>query len=213
MGRRLVLLGPPGAGKGTQATRLAALVGVPHIATGDMFRARMAAGDELGERVRAIYNKGELLPDELTIQLLLDRVTQPDASCGYLLDGFPRNRHQAEALDRVAGERRPQLALGFELPAEVAVRRISGRRSCARGHVFHVDFAPPQVDGVCDDCGSPLEQRSDDDEGVVRRRLAVYAEQAEALWDFYALDGRLRKLPAEGSLQQVFQRAVEALLP
>jgi len=178
-----------------------------------MFRERIAAGDELGQRVRAIYDKGELIPDQLTIQLLLDRVSQPDAGCGYVLDGFPRNRHQAEALEEVVGTHRPQLALGFELAIEDSVRRISGRRSCGQGHIFHVDFAPPRIGGVCDRCGLPLNQRSDDAEQVVRRRLAVYAEQAEELWDFYDKDGRLRRLVAAGSMEEVFQRAVGALLP
>lgn len=209
---RLVLLGPPGAGKGTQATRLAERHGWRHIASGDLFRRHVQEGTELGALVRSYLDRGELVPDELTVRMVMEEVARSPA--GFVLDGFPRTLPQAEALERELGAAgRPlSLALAFVLDEEVAVARIAGRRTCARcQRAYNVVFAPPRVEGRCDACGGELVQRSDQDEPTVRRRLEVYREQTLPLLGFYRERGLLREVDAGGTEDEVAAR-VEAVL-
>ncbi|HXF56992.1 MAG TPA: adenylate kinase [Actinomycetota bacterium] len=209
---RLVLLGPPGAGKGTQAARLAERHGWRHIASGDLFRRHVQEGTELGTQVRSYLDRGELVPDELTVRMVMEEVARSPA--GFVLDGFPRTLPQAEALEReLAAAGRPlSLALAFVLDEEAAVARIAGRRTCARcQRVYNVVFAPPRVEGRCDACGGELVQRSDEDEPTVRRRLAVYREQTLPLLGFYGGRGLLREVDAGGTEEEVAAK-VEAIL-
>ena len=184
----LLIFGPPGAGKGTQAPRLAARLGVPHIATGDMLRANLRDGTELGLRAKAFMERGELVPDDLVVDMLEARLAEPDAAGGFLLDGFPRNVGQAEALDArlAAAARRVDALLVLDVPEDEVVRRISGRLVCANGHTFHETANPPRTPGVCDECGTPLARRADDEPDVVRRRYRdVYLAETEPVRDHY----------------------------
>ncbi|HEX4036113.1 MAG TPA: adenylate kinase [Solirubrobacteraceae bacterium] len=192
----LILLGPPGAGKGTQAALLTADFGLPHIATGDILRAAREAQTELGLLAKKYMDAGELVPDEVVIGVILERLASDDARDGFLLDGFPRTIDQADALGArlEEGERRLTAALLLEAPDDLVVRRISGRRVCRKeGHVCHVDFDPPKHEGRCDIDGSELEQRDDDREDTVRNRLAVYHAQTEPLISYYDERGLLRR--------------------
>lgn len=189
----VILLGAPGAGKGTQAKRLAESLGLPHISTGDLFRGNLGQGTELGLQAKGYMEKGELVPDELVLDMLFDRVAAVDCAEGYVLDGFPRTVAQAQALDaRLA----PQHDSGqvsvidIEVSDEVVVRRLTGRLTCGScGNIHHVDFAPPKAPGICDACGGALEQRKDDTEDVVRNRLAVYREQTLPVVRYYESTG------------------------
>src|SRR5690349_3971219 len=178
---RIVLVGPPGAGKGTQATRLAGKLTIPHISTGDLFRANISQQTELGKLAKSYMDKGDLVPDEVTIAMAKDRMEQPDAEQGFLLDGFPRNVSQAEALDEMLKTEGMKLdaVLDLEVPEDEVVKRIAGRRICRSdsAHVFHVSYKAPQQEGVCDTCGGELYQRDDDSEETVRKRLEVYHTQ------------------------------------
>jgi adenylate kinase len=209
---RIVLLGPPGAGKGTQAKRMAERYGVVHIATGDILRRNVQEGTELGRLARPFMDAGELVPDDITVRMLvraLEEVTR-----GYILDGFPRTVAQAEALETaLAALGQPlSVALAFPIDDETAVRRIAGRRTCARcQRPYHVDFDPPRVPGVCDVCGGDLIQRPDDDEETVRHRLQVYHESTEPLLKFYSERGLLREVDAIGTEDEVADRATAAL--
>jgi adenylate kinase len=202
----LILLGPPGAGKGTQAERLTDDFRLPHIATGDILRAAVAAGTALGETAKGYMDAGELVPDEVIIGVILERMLDDDARDGFLLDGFPRTIEQADAL---AGElekldRRLTAALVIEVPDDEAVRRISGRRvSRKTGRVYHVEFDPPKHEGRCDIDGSELIQRDDDEEATVRRRLEVYRRQTAPLIDYYEERGLLRRLDGTRSPAEV----------
>jgi adenylate kinase len=192
----LILLGPPGAGKGTQAERLTEDFALPYIATGDMLRAAVKDGTELGRRAKEYMDRGELVPDEVIIGMILDRVGGDEARDGFLLDGFPRNPEQADALDAALRDlgRGLTAVLAIEAPDEEIVRRISGRRVCeAAGHVYHVEFDPPEKEGVCDRDGSPLIQRDDDRPETIRRRLSVYHQQTAQLIPFYDERGLLRR--------------------
>jgi adenylate kinase len=194
----LILLGPPGAGKGTQADRLTRDFDLPYLATGDMMRAIKAQKSELADEVRSYMDKGHLVPDGIVCEVLLERVDE-EGKDGFLLDGFPRNRAQADILDEALERRGRSLtaALLLEVPDEVIVRRISGRRICGKGHVYHVDFDPPKHEGVCDQDGTKLLQRDDDKPETVRERLRVYHEQTEPLVDFYEERGILRRFDGE----------------
>jgi adenylate kinase len=183
----LILLGPPGAGKGTQAERLREDFPVAYIATGDMLRQAVKDSTDLGREAKAYMDRGELVPDDVIIRVILDRLGQPDTGDGFLLDGFPRTAAQAEALDAALKrvERRLTGVLLIEVPPEDIVRRLSGRRVCPNGHTYHVEHHPPRQEGVCDVDGEPLSQRDDDREETIRRRLDVYREQTAPLVDYY----------------------------
>lgn len=211
---RLVLFGPQGAGKGTQAGRLSEKYNVPAIATGDIFRAAMKGDSELGARVAGYVRAGKLVPDELVIEVVLSRLEEPDARGGFLLDGFPRNPRQADALDRHLKERGTALdaAVVIEVPEEVSLRRILGRRVCTGcGRNYSVDL-PPSQDWRCDVCGGDVVPRDDDlDETTVRERLRNYREQTEPLKAYYAERGLLREIDGRGTPDEVFARIVAAL--
>lgn len=213
MGQQVViLLGPPGAGKGTQAVRLAEAEGVPHISTGDLFRANLGQGTALGERAKGFMNAGKLVPDELVIEMLFDRVGEPDCERGYLLDGFPRTIPQAEALGRALGEHVVLSCVELEVPDEAIVERASGRLICADcGNIQHARFSPPKVAGTCDACGGSLEQREDDRPEVVRERLAVYHEQTAPLSAHYEKQGVLTRVDGERDPDAVFDSVRAAL--
>ncbi|MFF8725537.1 adenylate kinase [Streptomyces sp. NPDC015171] len=212
---RIVLVGPPGAGKGTQAVRLAEKLGVPHISTGDLFRANISQQTELGKLAKSYMDAGNLVPDEVTIAMAKDRMEQPDAENGFLLDGFPRNVSQAEALDELLTTEGIKLdaVLDLEVPEDEVVKRIAGRRICRRdsSHVFHVTYNPPQKEGVCDVCGGELYQRDDDREETVRTRLEVYHTQTEPIIDYYKAQGLVVTISALGPVAEITQRAMDAL--
>lgn len=211
---RLVLVGPPGAGKGTQAQFIASHFAVPKISTGDIFRANVSEGTDLGLEARKFMDAGDLVPDEVTIGMVKDRLGHEDASEGFLLDGFPRTVHQAEVLDEQLAEKEAALDVVLELVVddEEVVRRLSGRRTCRRcGHVWHLDFDPPATEGTCDRCGGGLFQRDDDSEGTIRHRLEVYADQTSPLIGFYGDRGLLRGVDATGPVEDVTERAINAL--
>jgi adenylate kinase len=192
MSRDILLFGPPGAGKGTQAHALAQSTGLPHIATGDMFREHMREGTELGREAKRYYDRGELVPDSITIGMLRERLAQPDAAAGFLLDGFPRNLAQAEALDEMLSERgrRVSTVLLLQVPVDELVRRITGRLVCrAASHPYHETDAPPKVPGVCDIDGSELYRRKDDNEETVRRRYAIFQEETAPVAEHYRQAG------------------------
>lgn len=212
---RIVLVGPPGAGKGTQAAFLAKNLSIPHISTGDLFRANISRQTELGKLAKSYMDKGDLVPDEVTIAMAKDRMEQPDAVGGFLLDGFPRNVSQAEALDETLTTERMKLdaVLDLEVPEDEVVKRIAGRRICRNdsAHVFHVSYKPAKQEGVCDVCGGELYQRDDDSEETVRKRLEVYHTQTEPIIDYYKAQGLVVTISALGKVEEVTERAMEAL--
>jgi adenylate kinase len=213
---RAVLVGAPGAGKGTQAKALAEHYGVPHISTGDIFRAHLAAETALGLRAKSFMDAGELVPDEVTIDMMRERLAQPDTATGFLLDGFPRTVPQAESLRGMLEELGTPLDVVLELQVEddEVLRRLSGRRTCSKcGHIWHVDFDPPKTPGVCDLCGGELIQRDDDLPATILRRLEVYAEQTEPLVGFYRKAGLLRSICATGAVDEITKLAIDAMEP
>ena len=201
----LILLGPPGAGKGTQAERLCAELSLPHVSTGDLFRENLSQGTELGERARSYMNAGKLVPDEVVVDMLADRVSRPDCQAGYLLDGFPRTIPQAEALETMLADRAELRVLSLRVPAEVLIKRLTGRRTCGScGNLHHMEFSPPAAEGVCDKCGGELTQRSDDSPEVVGKRLEVYEEETRPLEGFYADRGLLAAVDGDRTPDEVF---------
>jgi adenylate kinase len=211
---RLVLLGPPGAGKGTQAVHIARAFGVPRIATGDIFRENVANDTELGQEAKAYMDRGDLVPDDVVIRMVNDRLAQDDAVKGFLLDGFPRTVPQAMALeDLLANHNRPlDVVLRFNVPESEIVNRIVNRRTCPKdGNVYHLQFAPPREDMVCDECGTQLIHRKDDTEEVVRHRLEEYHAKTEKLEYFYWERGLLRDVESVGPVEEVTKRTLEIL--
>ncbi|GLV72190.1 adenylate kinase [Streptomyces hygroscopicus] len=212
---RIVLVGPPGAGKGTQAAYLAEKLSIPHISTGDLFRANISQGTSLGKQAQEYMRAGQLVPDEVTVAMAEDRLNQPDAQRGFLLDGFPRNQFQAEALDSYLTDRAQSLdaVLDLEVPESEVIKRIAGRRTCRNdsSHTFHVEYKPPKAEGVCDSCGGELYQREDDSEETVRKRLEVYHRETEPIIDYYKAKGLVVTISALGKVAEVTQRAMDAL--
>jgi len=211
---RLVLVGPPGAGKGTQAQFLASHLSIPKISTGDIFRDNVSHGTALGRRAQAYMERGDLVPDEVTIAMVTDRLADDDTGAGFLLDGFPRNVPQAETLKKMlsAWDTRLDVVLELVVDDDEVVRRLSGRRTCRRcGRVWHATFAPPSRPGICDDCGGELFQRDDDREETIRHRLEVYQQQTSPLIAFYADEGILLGIDATGPVDEITERAMNAL--
>ncbi|MGH2790887.1 MAG: adenylate kinase [Actinomycetota bacterium] len=204
MTRRILVLGPPAGGKGTQAERLAAELGAPHIATGDMLRQEVAEGSELGRRAKAFMAAGELVPDGIVVAMVVDRIGRPDATGGWVVDGFPRNVHQAQEFDGEIGGQGVDLVVALEVPRADIIARISGRRTCSNGHVYHVEHKPPKEQGICDVDGEPLFQRDDDTEEVIRHRIEVYDDQSRALLEFYDSKGVLRVIDGSGNPDQIY---------
>jgi adenylate kinase len=208
---RLVLVGPPGAGKGTQAQFIASNLSIPKISTGDIFRANVSGGTELGKLAKEYMDRGDLVPDEVTVAMVRDRLAEDDAQEGFLLDGFPRNVPQAQILNKILAEFGTGLDIVLELVVDEdeVVRRLAGRRTCRScGKVWHVLFDPPAQEGICDACGGELFQRDDDREETIRHRLEVYQEQTAPLIAFYADEGILVGVDATGPVEEVTQRAM-----
>jgi adenylate kinase len=211
---RLVLVGPPGAGKGTQAQFIASHLSIPKISTGDIFRYNVSGGTELGQQAKAYMGRGDLVPDEITIAMVVARLQEPDSQAGFLLDGFPRNLSQAEVLRKLLAEWDTRLDVVLELVVDddEVVRRLSGRRTCRQcGRIWHVLFEPPARAGICDDCNGELFQRDDDREQTIRHRLDVYSEQTQPLIAFYADEGILLGIDATGPVEEITERAMNAL--
>jgi len=209
-------VGPPGAGKGTQAQFVSAHLAVLQISTGDIFRAHVSHGTQLGKQAREFMDAGDLVPDEITVAMVRDRLESEDADRGFLLDGFPRTVPQAVQLDEILRELDTELDVVLELVVDdgEVVRRLSGRRTCRScGHIWHVDFDPPSADGVCDNCGGQLFQRDDDQPSTIRHRLEVYYEQTAPLIGYYAEQGILVGIDAMGPVDDVTERASAALRP
>ena len=214
---RLVLVGPPGAGKGTQAQFIAEHLSVPKISTGDIFRANVSQGTPLGIQAKAYMDRGDLVPDDVTVDMVRDRLAQADARQGFLLDGFPRTVPQAQTLDdvlRETADAKLDVVLELVVDDDEVIRRLSGRRTCRTcNHIWHVDFDPPQTEGVCDLDGGELFQREDDKAETVSNRLNVYAEQTSPLVSFYAERGLLVGIDATGPVDDITNRALHALRP
>ena len=210
----IVLLGGPGAGKGTQAERLAKNLGIPQVSTGDLFREHLKKETELGLEARKYMDRGELVPDEITVSMVRERLSRPDAAGGAILDGFPRNIAQAEALERLLGELGAELDAVFyiEVPKDVLLKRLSGRWTCRScGAMYHEKFSPPARAGVCDKCGSALYQRPDDQEEAIRNRLSRYREQTAPLIEYYRGESLLREVDGVGSPDEITERVVSAM--
>ncbi|MCX4469971.1 adenylate kinase [Micromonospora sp. MW-13] len=211
---RLVLVGPPGAGKGTQAEFIAAHLSVPKISTGDIFRANVSQGTPLGIEAKRYMDAGKLVPDEVTINMVRDRLAEPDAGEGFLLDGFPRTTPQAAALDKLLADLGTALDLVLELVVDddEVIRRLSGRRTCRGcGKIWHVEFDATTRDGICDRCGAELFQRDDDKPETIAARLREYAEKTAPLVDYYGAQGKLVGIDATGPVEDVTVRAIDAL--
>jgi adenylate kinase len=213
---RIVLVGPPGAGKGTQAQFIATHLAIPKISTGDIFRYNVSQGTPLGRQAKEYMDRGDLVPDEVTIAMVRDRLGEDDAQDGFLLDGFPRNVPQAETLKKqlMDWDRRLTVVLELVVDEDEVVRRLSGRRTCRRcERVWHIMFDPPTRDGICDACGGELFQRDDDREETVRHRLEVYKKQTAPLVSYYADEGILIGIDATGPVEEITERALAALRP
>ncbi|MDE6748811.1 MAG: adenylate kinase [Lachnospiraceae bacterium] len=211
---KIIMLGAPGAGKGTQAQMIADKYDIPHISTGDIFRENVKKGTELGMEAKKYMDHGLLVPDELTVKILLDRVAQADCKNGYVLDGFPRTIPQAEVLDKAITELGEKIdyAINVDVPDENIIRRMSGRRAClACGATYHIEHIPPKKEGICDKCGKELVQRDDDKEETVKNRLDVYHKQTQPLIDFYTKQGVLRTVDGTMDMKDVFT-AITTLL-
>ncbi len=211
---KIVMLGAPGAGKGTQAKMIAEKYGIPHVSTGDIFRANIKNGTELGKEAKTYMDKGELVPDELTVRILLDRVAQEDCKNGYVLDGFPRTIPQAEVLDKELTKLGEQIdfAINVEVPDENIIKRMSGRRACLScGATYHIEHVPPKKEGICDKCGNELVLRDDDKEETVKNRLNVYHQQTQPLIDFYNNKKVLKEVDGTVDMKDVFKAITDIL--
>ncbi len=211
---RLILVGPPGAGKGTQAVQLAKHFKIPHISTGDIFRANLKNGTELGKQAQSFMDRGELVPDSVTNEMVRERLGNSDVGNGFLLDGFPRNTNQAEVLDGILKAKNMPLDAALELKIDHAeiIKRLSGRRTCRGcGASSHIEFEKPKVAGVCDKCQGELYQREDDNEEVVSRRLEIYSEQTEPIISFYKSAGLLKNISALGEVSEITKNAIAIL--
>ncbi|WP_353683411.1 adenylate kinase [Thermodesulfovibrio sp. 3907-1M] len=204
---RLVFLGAPGAGKGTQAKRLVEKYGIPQISTGDLLRAAVAAGTPLGKEAKSYMDRGELVPDSVVLGMVKERLSQDDCKKGFILDGFPRNVAQAEALDKMLSEMNMplDLALNLDVPFDDLMKRLTGRRTCkVCGQMYNIYYSPSKVEGKCDKCGGELFQRDDDKEETIRKRLEVYRAQTEPLIDYYSKKGILKSVSGTGSIDEIF---------
>lgn len=211
---KIIMLGAPGAGKGTQAKMLADKYGIPHISTGDIFRANIKNETELGKKAKEYMDQGLLVPDELTVNLVVDRIKQADCSNGYILDGFPRTIPQAESLDKALEELDDKLdyAVNVEVPDENIVARMSGRRACVGcGATYHIVHIPTKVEGICDRCGKELILRDDDKPETVQKRLTVYHEQTQPLIDYYQGKGILKEVDGTVDMKDVFDAIINVL--
>ena len=211
---KIIMLGAPGAGKGTQAHMIAEKYHLPHVSTGDIFRANIKNGTELGKEAKDYMDRGELVPDELTVRILLDRVAQEDCKNGYILDGFPRNIPQAEVLEKELEKLGEKIdaAIDMEVPDESIIRRMSGRRACSScGATYHIVNVPPKKEGICDVCGEALILREDDKEETVQKRLDVYHEQTQPLIEFYTKKGILKTVDGTQDMMSVFQTITKIL--
>ncbi|MEJ2182532.1 MAG: adenylate kinase [Nitrospirota bacterium] len=211
---RLVLLGAPGAGKGTQAKKLIEKYGIPQISTGDLLRKAVADGTSLGKEAKAYMDKGELVPDSVVLGMVKERLDQPDAREGFILDGFPRNTAQAKALDEMLGGMGMPLdgAISVDVPSGDLMKRLTGRRTCKQcGQMYNVYFNPPRKEGVCDNCGGELFQRDDDREETIRKRLEVYEAQTAPLAEYYKDKGILKSVDGTGSIEEIFERMTAAV--
>ena len=211
---KIVMLGAPGAGKGTQAQRIAEKYGIPHISTGDIFRSNIKAGTELGKKAKSFIDQGLLVPDEVTIGMLLDRIHEADCKNGYILDGFPRTIPQAEALTEALAKKGEAIdfAIDVDVPDEKIVTRMAGRRACVKcGMTYHIVYAAPKKEGICDNCGSELILRDDDKPETVEKRLHVYHDQTQPLIDYYTKAGILKSVDGTVDMEDVFGAIVSIL--
>jgi adenylate kinase len=211
---RLVLLGPPGAGKGTQGALLSERYGIPQISTGDILRDHVQRGSKLGIAARSYMDRGEYVPDDVVVSMVMDRLAEPDADAGFILDGFPRTVAQARALERAldAADEPLTAVVKYSVGGDLAVRRLLGRMTCSScGRTYHAEFKPPAQEGICDVCGGRLERRADDDDLTIRRRLAVYRQEASPLEMFYVDRDILYTVDADGTPDEVLERAMKYL--
>jgi len=211
---KIIMLGAPGAGKGTQAIMIAEKYGVPHVSTGDMFRANIKNNTPLGVEAKKYMDQGQLVPDELTVKILLDRVAKEDCKNGYVLDGFPRTIPQAEVLENALKELNDNIdyAIDVDVPDENIINRMGGRRACLKcGNTYHIKHIPPKKEGICDNCGEALVLREDDKPETVKKRLDVYHQQTQPLIDFYSERGLLKSVDGTKPMNEVFDSIVSIL--
>ena len=215
MTRFIVLLGPPGAGKGTQAERIIKNLGIAHISSGNLFRENLEKETDLGRLAKSYMDKGELVPDNVTIAMVRERLTKPDCQAGALLDGFPRTPAQAEALDKILAENNDRILCVpyIKVPKDLSIERLSGRWTCKKaGHVYHEKYNPPKKKGICDIDGSPLYQREDDKRKTVEQRIRVYSEQTAPLIDYYKRNGLLRTIDGTKEIDEVTERILKEII-
>lgn len=211
---RLILLGPPGAGKGTQASAIVKKYNIPHISTGDIFRENIKMGTELGKKVKEYMDKGLLVPDDIVVSIVKDRILKDDCKDGFLLDGFPRTVNQGEALDKDLSQMNLKLdkVINLDVEKEILIERITGRRICKDcGATYHIKFNPPAKKGICDNCGGNLYQRDDDTQETVEKRIEVYQQQTKPLIDYYTEKGLILNVDGSKAIDEIFETIVKAL--